>query len=454
MRCLRRSHALTIGLMASVPLLFPSLAAAADVRCDCLAPEETDTTCVSIDATKLENPNDCGSLPENAKLESGWACERDPLSASQFRSVSKGGVCVNGPVSALSLVGEPVQANNAPEPDTTPILQQLNVSIPGFVIPAKGSDLFGAYVLALYRYGISIAAIAATVMFIYGAFLYLLGGAMSSIRTGKRVMTDAVIGMILVFSAAVIARTLNPELLELNRIDVTTIQSRSYEFIRDNDYRKLTGTDKISTSEMKRIAMEKAAETDIEELPCMVEAVLAHESGGAIDAVGHDENSQTTNYAVNARQNFLQSGLFYSGLPFEAVSCSDASCQNEGPTNDDHFNVKDPPNYGLDWRYSHGFGPGQLTIFPHETRNRPCEGREDQGYGYRINGACYTIPELLTPEVAAIAMVNTLRSALAQAGNDVPRAFVNYAGTVTDDADNPAIQSRVRAYEACRAKAN
>jgi len=230
---MRRSHhspLIVFGLIASSFFFSPLPSLAAEVRCDCLAPEETDTTCLTIDASKLQNPNDCSTLPGNAKLESGWACEKDPLTESQFRSVSDGGVCVKGPVSALSLVGEAIAPGNkktsdASESSSAPLMNELNTNIPGFVFPDKASDLLSSYILSLYRYGISISAITATILFIYGAFLYLLGTAISSIRSGKQIMIDAIIGMLLVFSAALIARTLNPEILSPKSLDITQIST-------------------------------------------------------------------------------------------------------------------------------------------------------------------------------------------------------------------------------------
>jgi hypothetical protein len=153
-----------------------------------------------------------------------------PLTESQFRTVSKGGICIKGPTSAVSLVGEAVtpSSEKTSTGGSAPLLQNLNVDIPGFVIPEKASELFSTYMISVYRYGISIAAIAATIVFIYGAFLYLLQiKGKEDVMKGKTVMKDAIIGMLLVFSAALIARTLNPELLRLNQIEIVDIKTLS-----------------------------------------------------------------------------------------------------------------------------------------------------------------------------------------------------------------------------------
>lgn len=115
----------------------------------------------------------------------------------------------------------------APEPAV-----DLNVPIG----PIKRIQGFAQYVFTAYRYLISIAAIAATVMFVYGAFLYLLGTAIPRISQGKSIMTDAVIGLLLILGANLILRTLNPATLTLNPIRVfmiNTLQLVSVQYCSD-----------------------------------------------------------------------------------------------------------------------------------------------------------------------------------------------------------------------------
>jgi hypothetical protein len=93
---------------------------------------------------------------------------------------------------------------------------RLNTQI-GSVIEVQG---FSGYVITAYRWLISVAAVAATVMFTFGAFLYLLGSAITSIQKGKTYMIDAVFGLLLVLGANFILRTINPATLNLNPIKV------------------------------------------------------------------------------------------------------------------------------------------------------------------------------------------------------------------------------------------
>ncbi|MBD3252065.1 hypothetical protein GF380_06510 [Candidatus Uhrbacteria bacterium] len=97
----------------------------------------------------------------------------------------------------------------------------LNIPIGG----VKEIQGVNTYIVTVYRYAVSILAVIVTVMFIAGAFLYMLSSAIESIQKGKDLMRDAIIGMLLVLGAATILRTLNPALLTLNPIKVYMINT-------------------------------------------------------------------------------------------------------------------------------------------------------------------------------------------------------------------------------------
>lgn len=100
------------------------------------------------------------------------------------------------------------------------------------------------YVLTAYRYGISIVAVAATVMFIYGAFLYLLGSALPSLSQGKRYMLDAILGMVFVFAATMILRTINPATTQLDPLKVYMVNTQ--QFLAVAQCRDLPGTTRVA----------------------------------------------------------------------------------------------------------------------------------------------------------------------------------------------------------------
>ena len=53
-----------------------------------------------------------------------------------------------------------------------------------------------------------------------------------------------------------------------------------------------------------------------------------------------------------------------------------------------------PPDYGIDWKFSHGFGIGQITCGGGTKEQPDC--RKDGNAGCLVGGVCYTVPELLT----------------------------------------------------------
>lgn len=101
---------------------------------------------------------------------------------------------------------------------------QLQVPL-GNVTEVQGLN---RYILAAYRYGVSIVAVAATVMFVYGAFLYLVGSAITAIDRGKTIMQEAILGMIFVFAAVMILRTINPATMNLNPLKVYMVNTRQF----------------------------------------------------------------------------------------------------------------------------------------------------------------------------------------------------------------------------------
>lgn len=102
----------------------------------------------------------------------------------------------------------------APEP-------QLKLSYPiGNVTTVAG---YRGFVGVVFNYATGIAAIAAAIMFVWGGMRYIFGSAFQSIARAKEIMIDAAIGLALTLGAMAILRTVNPETLNLNKLDVYLI---------------------------------------------------------------------------------------------------------------------------------------------------------------------------------------------------------------------------------------
>jgi lysophospholipase L1-like esterase len=289
-------------LMIASLLASPLTANAGTACCACRAPGQSETSCLTIDDTKLgidvnssrADPADpCRRLPSvvGDSLK-GWTCEppsgqTSTLLPSKCLAVADGGVCQTGkPQNAYTAGVAPSETKPASAPTTNapPIIPNLNVEIPGFAFTGSAvtedtSSLLAQYIAGLYRFGVSIAAIAATVMFTWGAFLYLLGSAIPSIHSGKGIMIDAVFGMILVLTAHMLLRTINPETLTLKAlyikgVDPYAVGQYRYDVIPEQSQLEgLTGKP-ANAEEMIIQGANLVAGVD----PCLVLAICYNES--------------------------------------------------------------------------------------------------------------------------------------------------------------------------------
>jgi hypothetical protein len=98
----------------------------------------------------------------------------------------------------------------------------LNIPIPGLkfaekILVKEGEvakiPYIAQYVTAWARYLFGASVVAAAVMVVYGGFLYILGSTMVSIKRGKEVIQDALIGLFLVLACFVVLSTFNDSLV-------------------------------------------------------------------------------------------------------------------------------------------------------------------------------------------------------------------------------------------------
>jgi hypothetical protein len=276
----------------------------------------------------------------------------------------------------------------------------------------------GEYFAAIYKYAIIVIAVISIVMIINSGLEWILsGGSSEKITEAKNHLTRSIIGLFLVLGSYTLLYTINPELVKFRNLRVLTVKGVSIEgieYINEEAYKTLTGGKKmISKEEALKIAREAANNVGLDE--CIFVAIVKKESGGYVNAIGHDEN--VTRSLPSSRVEFINSGETYSGRKFPPVDLSglkkqlnDSEFKKKNPDiaknhetakilNDDGPKYVDisklvPPDYGIDWRFTkgHGFGMAQIQIF----KNRYC----DKSAGIRgrtIGGVCYTIPELLDP---------------------------------------------------------
>ncbi len=66
------------------------------------------------------------------------------------------------------------------------------------------------YINVAYRYLVTVVLVVAIVMVVYGGFRYLVGASLGDIQAGKRIIVDAIVGMLIVLGAHTILSTINP----------------------------------------------------------------------------------------------------------------------------------------------------------------------------------------------------------------------------------------------------
>jgi hypothetical protein len=137
---------------------------------------------------------------------------------------------------------------------------QLNIPVPGLDFGTGVEDsgylvipFIGQYVSAVYKYLVGVGVIAAAVMIVYGGFLYVLGSTISKISSGKEIITDAIIGLVLLLGSYSLLALINPMTTNLSAVKIRKITPV------DADYLEKNGTgDPVETGRtMERLGSEE-----------------------------------------------------------------------------------------------------------------------------------------------------------------------------------------------------
>ena len=87
----------------------------------------------------------------------------------------------------------------------------------------------GQYIAALYKYSLGIAVVVATVMIVIGGFQYLTGGGDAGrVKAGKDRITNAVVGLLLLFGSYIMLTTIDPDLVEFKTLKLTQLKRVPY----------------------------------------------------------------------------------------------------------------------------------------------------------------------------------------------------------------------------------
>lgn len=208
--------------------VYPAIAATC---CGCTNPNASDPKAIICIQTNL---SDCPSLKtdkDSSEDVKKLNCTDPPLTPAQCQKIPQG-VCASGPSSQITyFIPSDIPATKPVPPTVETKPPTLGIKIPGLVftskIPAVGGSMtipwLAQYISAMQKYLIGISMTAAAIMLVYGGFLYILGTTGMQISSGKAIMIDAVIGLVLVLGAYTILATINPATIQPQMITLQII---------------------------------------------------------------------------------------------------------------------------------------------------------------------------------------------------------------------------------------
>lgn len=477
--------------------IFPSVALA-DVCCVCAPTNKPeDKTCITGTASTCEEMLSASKNQDLKKVK----CDEAKLSSIECKSKKEtGGLCPIGPISATSYTTA-ISSDTGVTELAKPIVPDLFFKIPGLVFASKLEEKGGKisipflsqYISASYRALTGISAIAAAIMIVYGGFLYIIASTGIQTRAGKDIIKNAVAGLIIVMGAYVILETVDKNLLHLETLDVPVVK-REIVTIPDSTFQRSQALAKASgfvpdktisdalkansggtapatrmfpdnpfdprttipAEQLDNILSVVATSAGVE--PCILKAIVNTESGRKQNAVGHDEDA--LDVSIQARLNFMRTGTKFSKTAFTLPIALPNNCTKavrdqcvqsvkgaSGIKNDDELTAA-PPEFGLDWRYSHGFGVGQCTIFPPKSKNS-CVGA-DGAYGVNLGNKCFTVPILLTWEGQLECMATIIKSSAGKTPCEIFGAYSG-AGEVDPTCSDYLLKKKMDAYSKCKA---
>jgi hypothetical protein len=234
-----------------LPLLFPLGAHALTLDC-AKNPEATSCVCyldTGDGAPGAEDITEDGGQEDNVSCQQ--YCDDQVSTAYEFYACEVDGkVTSSGKTSLSNTVTLPADSTDASKvAKKNPLIPNLNVAIPGLdfsnsvnshqenALIAYFTDtetittnLLGVYVAALFRYALGAAAIIAVIMLMIGGLQYATArGDSKAVSQAKERITNAIIGLVLLFLAFDIAFFLDPKTVLFSSLSIKNIQGIELE---------------------------------------------------------------------------------------------------------------------------------------------------------------------------------------------------------------------------------
>ncbi|OGL73415.1 hypothetical protein A3F28_00880 [Candidatus Uhrbacteria bacterium RIFCSPHIGHO2_12_FULL_57_11] len=260
----------------------------------CAAPAQAGFCCV----TRAGDTTVCYDASTFPKVEDQTACESR---GDVVRYESK--VCTSVVECSQASPAAPAREEGLPLPAFIPAIPQLIIPIPGFKgfseikVTEAGQTrtldipFIAQYIQAIYNYVLGIVGIIATVMIVYGGIRWLTAaGNMTTIGDAKKMITNAVVGVIIALGSYLILFTINPELVRLRSLRLELIEQALLNEL-------LTTTEPTIIEEVGGVPVdrpEEGARGPVEKVTPMATALV---TSGLSDLLGQVANAQETDEA-------------------------------------------------------------------------------------------------------------------------------------------------------------
>jgi len=98
---------------------------------------------------------------------------------------------------------------------------KISVKIGDMQKDINNNEALGYCIVEIYKWSLGIAVIVALIMIILSGYMYMTaGGDAQKVTVAKEMFAGAFIGLIILFAAVVILRTINPDLVNFSSLDL------------------------------------------------------------------------------------------------------------------------------------------------------------------------------------------------------------------------------------------
>lgn len=224
----------------------------------------------------------------------------------------------------FSFVLLPLFASAAGPFDYTPLEK-----IPGSDAATSTTIDFYQYIYAVYKFGIWAVGIVALFMLVFGGYTYITSaGNNSSMETAKKIITDAIVGVIMALTAYLLLYVINPDLVKMKKLTPVAV-------VPAPTITGVPGAGTCSTLSTGPCSVDNLKSTCFSSDPEKWSAICNKESGGKETLISNTDKCQDgTKFSIGLFQinmiNSASSVSGCSGIFSTSTSGGDPSCSKYG----------------------------------------------------------------------------------------------------------------------------